>query len=131
MNHELLHVLVLEPNLLQCDLIKVTLTRYAMHPIICRETGTLRRQLLEHRPDLLLIDTYLPGQNGLELIGQLNLEGLLGRTRVFFLSSMGFPEIVHKAAKLGASGFLVKPLNPELLVTRILKVFDRAGQLAM
>jgi DNA-binding NarL/FixJ family response regulator len=82
--------------------------------------------LLEHRPDVLLIDTYLPGQNGLELISQLTVEGKLDRTKVFFLSSMGYPEIVQKAARLGASGFLVKPLDPDLLVTRILKCFTRS-----
>jgi DNA-binding response OmpR family regulator len=129
MKREILQVLVLEPNLLQSDVIKMALTRSGMNPIICDEPGTLRRQLLEHLPDVLLIDTYLPGHNGLELISQLILEGLLGRTKVFFLSSMGYPEIVHKAAKLGASGFLVKPLNPDLLVTHILKRFNQPVQL--
>jgi DNA-binding response OmpR family regulator len=123
MSRETLHILVLEPNLLQCDLIKIALARNNMTPIICQEASALRRQLLEHRPEVLLIDTYLPGQNGLDLISQLTTEGLLGRTRVFFLSSMGYPEIVQKAAKLGAAEFLVKPLNPDLLVTRILKCF--------
>jgi DNA-binding NarL/FixJ family response regulator len=80
---------------------------------------------------VLLIDTYLPGQNGLDLISQLTTEGLLGRTRIFFLSSMGYPEIVQKAAKLGAAGFLVKPLDPDLLVSRILKCFARSEQLPM
>jgi two-component system response regulator (stage 0 sporulation protein A) len=76
-------------------------------------------------PDVLLIDTYLPGQNGLDLIGQLNSEVLLKRTKVFFLSSLGFPEVVQKAAQIGASGFLVKPLDPDLLVTRIRKCFPQ------
>jgi len=131
MNREILQILVLEPNLLQCDLIKVALARNGMNPVICKEPGALRRYLQEGRPDVLLIDTYLPGQNGLELISQLALEGLLGRTRVFFLSSLGFPEIVHKAAKVGASGFLVKPLDPDLLVSRILKCFQEPEQLCM
>jgi CheY-like chemotaxis protein len=129
MKREILQVLVLEPNLLQSDVIKMALTRSGMNPIICDEPGILRRQLLEHLPDVLLIDTYLPGHNGLELINQLVLEGLLRRTKVFFLSSMGYPEIVRKAAKLGASGFLVKPLNPDLLVTHILKHFNQPVQL--
>jgi DNA-binding response OmpR family regulator len=131
MKRETLHVLILEPNLLQCDLIKVALTRNGMTPIICGEPAALRQQLLEHLPDVLLLDTYLPGHNGLDLISQLTLEGLLGRTRVFFLSSMGYPEIVQKAAKLGASGFLIKPLNPDLLVSRILKCSNRSGQLPL
>ena len=124
MKRDTLHVLVLEPNHLQRDLIKMSLARNKMKAIVCNDPDSLRQQLLEHMPDVLLIDTYLPGRNGLDLIDQLNSEVLLQRTKVFFLSSMGYPEIVQKAARLGASGFLVKPLNTDLLVNRILDSFD-------
>ena len=125
MKREMLSVLILEPNPLQCDLLKMALTRSSMKPIVCNQPAALRQYLVQHMPDVLLIDTYLPGQNGLDLIAQLNSEVLLKRTRVFFLSSLGFPEVVQKAAQIGASGFLVKPLDPDLLVTRIRKCFDQ------
>jgi DNA-binding NtrC family response regulator len=131
MKRETLSILVLEPNALQCDLIKLALIRHRMNPIICNQSTALRQQLVQHLPDVLLIDTYLPGQNGLDLIGQLNSEILLKRTKVFFISSMGFPEIVQKAAKMGASGFLIKPLNPDLLVNHILKCFGRSEEFSM
>lgn len=121
MKRETPTVLILEPNALQCDLIRMALLRGGMNPILCSQPANLRRQLLERAPDALLIDTYLPGRNGLELIGELNSETLLERTKVFFLSSLGFPEIVQKAAQIGASGFFVKPLDPDLLVSRIQK----------
>ncbi len=124
MNRESLSVLVLEPNPLQSSLIRLALTRNRINPIICDEPAALRQHLLNHRPDVLLIDTYLPGQNGLELVDALQAEVLLQRTKVFFISSMGYPEIVSKAAKLGASGFLVKPIDPDVLVSRILKSFN-------
>jgi DNA-binding response OmpR family regulator len=120
MKRETLSVLVLEPNAMQCDLIKLALTRHHMNPIICGQLSSLKQQLVQHIPDVLLVDTCLPGMNGLDLIGQLNAEVLLKRTKVFFISSLAFPEIIHKAAKMGASGFLVKPLNPDLLAARIL-----------
>jgi PleD family two-component response regulator len=128
MNRETLSVLVLEPNALQCDLIKMALIRNRMNPIICNEPSRLRQHLIELMPDVLLIDTYLPGQNGLDLIGELNSEILLKRTKVFFISSLGFPEIVQKAVQMGASGFLVKPLNPDLLITRIQNCFKQPRQ---
>ena len=129
MKREMLSVLVLEPNALQCDLIKLALIRHSITPIICNQPTNLRQQLVQHLPDVLLIDTYLPGLNGLDLISQLNSEVLLKRTKVFFISSLAFPEIVQKAAKMGASGFLVKPLNPDLMVTRILSSLGRSTQL--
>jgi DNA-binding response OmpR family regulator len=129
MKHETLSILVLEPNLLQCDLIKLALIRHSMNPIICDQPTALRQQLAQHLPDVLLVDTYLPGMNGLDLIDQLNSEVLLKRTKVIFISSMGFPEIVQKAVKMGASGFLVKPLNPDLMAARILSCFGRSVEL--
>lgn len=128
MKRETPSVLILEPNALQCDLIKLALIRHRMNPIIC-QPDSLRQKLVQHLPDVLLIDTYLPGLNGLDLIDQLNSEVLIKRTRVFFISSLAFPEIVQRAAQMGASGFLVKPLNPDQLVTRILNSLGRPGQL--
>ena len=131
MKRETLSVLVLAPNALQCDLIKLALIRHSMNPIICDRPASLREKLVQHLPDVLLIDTHLPGLNGLDLIDQLNSEVLLNRTKVFFISSLAFPEVVQKAAKIGASGFLVKPLNLDLMAARIQKCFGRAVEVAM
>ncbi len=128
MKREKLSILILIPNRLQCDLVRMALLRSSMNPIVCEKPSTLRQQLLQHLPDVLLIDTYLPGQNGLELIGELNSEVILNRTKVMFVSSLGFTEIVQKAAQVGASGFFVKPLNPDLLVKRIQNCFDQHSQ---
>jgi DNA-binding NtrC family response regulator len=130
MKREILSVLILEPNSLQCDLLKMALSRSGMKPIICDQPAALRGHLVQHMPDVLLIDTYLPGQNGLDLVAQLNSEVLLKRTKVFFLSSHGFPEVVQKAARIGASGFLVKPLDPDLLITRIQGCFSHPEKYA-
>jgi DNA-binding response OmpR family regulator len=125
MKRESPSVLVLEPNPLQRALIQTTLTRHQITPIICQDPRNLRQQLIDHLPDALLIDTYLPGHNGLDLIDQLNSDILRQRTKIFFLSAMGYPEIIQKAAKLGASGFLVKPFDPDLLVNRLRNSFDQ------
>ena len=119
MKRDMPSVLILEPNALLCDLIKMTLLRSQMNPIVCNQPSALREQLVQRLPDVLLIDTYLPGQNGFDLIRELNSEVLLNRTKFFFISALGFPEIVQKAAKMGASGFFVKPLNPDVLVSRL------------
>ena len=123
-----LSVLILEPNALQCDLIKMSLARHGMRPILCDGPDDLRRQLSESLPDVLLIDTHLPGWNGLDLVAELTTEVLLRRTRIFFISSMGYPEVVQRAAKMGASGFLVKPLNMDLLIGRIREACQPAGR---
>ena len=128
MKRETPSILILEPNPLQCDLIRMALTRSQMNPIVCDQPSALRQHLVQYMPDVLLIDTYLPGQNGLDLISQLHSEVLLKRTKVFVLSSLGFPEVVQKAAQIGASGFLVKPLDPDLLIARIRSCFRQSEE---
>ena len=125
MRREIPSILILEPNPLQCDLLRLALTRSGMKPIVCGQPAALRQYLVQYMPDVLLIDTHLPGHNGLDLISQLHSEVLLKRTKVFFLSYLGFPEVVQKAVQIGASGFLVKPLDPDLLVTRIQNCFTQ------
>jgi PleD family two-component response regulator len=125
MKRDMLSVLILIPNILQCDLIKMILLRNQMRPIVCDRPESLHQQLLQAVPDVLLIDTHLPGHNGLELISQLYSDVKLKRTKVLFVSSLGFPEVVQRAAQIGASGFLVKPIDPDLLVTRIRSCFTR------
>jgi DNA-binding response OmpR family regulator len=120
-----LTVLVVEPIILQGDLIKLALARHSMQVTVCRDPATIREFLGHQIPDLILVDTHLPGQNGLDLVSDLMAEGLLAKTKVFIISSLGYPEIVQKAVKLGASDFLVKPLDTELLATRILRCFSR------
>ena len=118
MKREMPSVLILIPNSLQCDLVKMALLRGQMQPVVCTKPEALREQLVQIMPDVLLIDTHLPGHNGLDLVRDLTSD-ILQRTKIFFISSLGFPEVVQKAAQIGASGFLVKPLNPDLLVSRI------------
>lgn len=123
MKRETLSVLILIPNALQCDLVRMALVRGQMKPIVCDKPESLREQLMQTIPDVLLIDTHLSGHNGLDLVSQLSSSVLLKHTKVFFVSSLGFPEVVQKAAQIGASGFLVKPLNPDLLVSKIQNCF--------
>jgi len=125
MNRDIPSVLILEPNALQCDLIQLALTRHHLTPIVCHRPEDLRQHLSDHLPDVLLVDTHLRGQNGLDLVGEIMSDTLLDRTKIFFISSLAFPEIIQKAAKIGASGFLVKPLNVDLLVARILTSLGR------
>ncbi len=125
MTRKKLSVMILEPNALQCDLITMTLARNAIQPIICENPTEIRQMLLQHKPDLLLVDIHLPGQNGLDLVSELNAEAYLKKMKVFIISSLGYPEIVQKAAKAGATDFLVKPLAPDLLVDRIRRYFDQ------
>src|SRR5260370_28335697 len=66
--------------------------------------------------DLILSDVVMPGNSGLDLLGDLTEAGL--KTPIVLISGQANIEMAVKATKLGALDFLGKPLSTEkLLVT--------------
>jgi DNA-binding response OmpR family regulator len=115
-------VLVLEPDALQRDLIVMALKRSGFAAVVCETSAEVAGYLLAHKPALLILDLYQIDKNGLDLLEELTQSGLIILTRVIVVSSMGFPEIVSRAKRLGAADFLVKPLNSDLLLERVRRV---------
>jgi CheY-like chemotaxis protein len=67
-------------------------------------------------PSLMLVDLQLPGMSGFELLEWIRSNGLLTRLRVGVLSGMEHEDDISKAARFGASFYLVKPHSFEDLV---------------
>ena len=81
----------------------------------------LDREVAE--PGCLLLDNYMPGMNGLEL-----LEALLEREGHFptvMMSGAADVDSAVKAMKLGANDFLEKPFGAEELLTALSSAWDR------
>jgi two-component system nitrogen regulation response regulator NtrX len=72
------------------------------------------RMLRAKRPDLILLDVWMPGMDGLEVL-QLIQKEFPGQ-RVVMMSGHGNIETAVRATKLGAYDFVEKPLNLDKLV---------------
>src|SRR3954470_3307773 len=64
-------------------------------------------------PQAVLLDLRMPGLDGFEVLAKYRSEG--GTAPVIALSAMDEKEAVVKAMRLGASDYLVKPIEPEEL----------------
>jgi FixJ family two-component response regulator len=72
--------------------------------------------------DCLVTDINMPGMDGLALHEELNR---LGRAfPVIIMTAFPTPEAKERAAKLGATAFLTKPLDPDQLLECIESAFD-------
>lgn len=71
---------------------------------------------LAAQPDIQLVvcDVNMPRMNGLEF-----LEQAPKQLPVLMLTTEGQPDVVKRARTLGAKGWLLKPLKPELLLSTI------------
>lgn len=72
--------------------------------------------------DLLLLDIWLPGKDGLELLA--NVKERWPELAVIMISGHGTIETAVKATKLGAFDFLEKPLNLEKVILTIRHALD-------
>lgn len=71
------------------------------------------------RPSLLLLDLNLPKAHGLETLRWIREQTPLRDLPVVVLSSAVEPKDVKRAASLGVTRFVTKPLSPRTLADRI------------
>lgn len=81
------------------------------------------------RPDVIVMDMYMPGCNGLELASILRQDEELADTPILFLSAETSLQRQSLAMDLGGDDFLTKPVMPELLQASVLAKAKRARML--
>ena len=82
-----------------------------------REAVTSAQQL---RPDVVLMDIRMPGMDGLEATRRLMTNP--NPPRVLILTTFDLDEYVYNALRAGASGFLLKDVQPEQLADAVRQV---------
>jgi two-component system chemotaxis response regulator CheY len=71
---------------------------------------------------LLLCDVNMPRMSGLDLLASLAGRGSAPPFPVVMLTTDGHPELIARAKGLGAKGWMVKPVKPEILVATVKKL---------
>lgn len=117
-------ILLLIPEVLQRDLARLALQRAGFEVLLAHQPAELPDLLKQQRPDALLLDLFLHGVNGLDVLEKLKGEDQLGETKVFVVSRLAFPEVVLRAREMGVADFFVKPLDAETLTERISRVLQ-------
>ena len=77
------------------------------------------------RPDLVLLDLMLPGIDGFEVCKQLKGDPLCRHVPVMLLSSKDELGVRIEGFETGAEDFIVKPVNPLELKSRIKMILRR------
>jgi len=92
-----------------------------------REAVDLARAL---RPDVVLMDIRMPHLDGLEATALITGDPDLAGTRVVVLTTFELDEYVFGALRAGASGFLLKDVEPQALIDAVRVVADGQALLA-
>jgi DNA-binding NarL/FixJ family response regulator len=83
-----------------------------------------------HRPDVILMDIRMPDMDGLEATSRIIEEATDWEVRVLILTTFDPDEYVYKALRAGASGFVLKDIPPQELVTAVRTVAEGGALLA-
>lgn len=71
------------------------------------------------QPCLVLLDLHMPGTTGFEVLAWIRSRAELADLPVLVFTSSSLPADVERATSLGASGYLVKPMNLKQLVEMV------------
>ena len=86
----------------------------------CQDGTETLRAVRQHRPDVLLLDIRMPAPDGLQVVRQLQGEGL--PTRIVLLTAELEDDTVLEAVRLGVQGVVLKEMAPQMLMECVRKV---------
>ena len=120
-------ILVVDDDQLMRVMLRDALTAAGFGVILAADGVSALHYFASESPDLVLLDLIMPGKNGCETCRDLRKLPAGEYTPVLMLTSLNNADSIHRAFEAGATDFISKPVNFELLVHRV-RYMLRASQ---
>jgi len=114
------HILVVDDEADIRSLLKEILAEEGYSVQVAADGDEARKCYAERLPDLVLLDIWMPGTDGITLLGEWASGGL--KSAVVIMSGHGTVDTAVEATRLGAFDFIEKPLS----LTKLLRTVQRA-----
>ena len=109
-------ILIIDDEKDNTEIIKDILEDVSYSIMLARSAAEAKAVLAANDFDLILMDVWMPGQDGISLLSEWYSEGF--NTPVVMMSGHAEPSDIVRAMKLGAVDFLKKPLHDFLPILR-------------
>ena len=109
-------ILIIDDEKDNTEIIKDILEDVSYTTMLARSAAEAKAVLAGNDFDLILMDVWMPGQDGISLLSEWYSEGF--NTPVVLMSGHAEPSDIVRAMKLGAVDFLKKPLHDFLPILR-------------
>ena len=118
-------ILVVEDSRVALTQIQRALKQHGIDSHTIPNPATLFEAIEEYRPDLILMDMYMPACNGVEATRALRQLSAYQAIPIIYLSSETDVGLQVEALRLGGDQFLTKPFNPVLLAATAKTTIER------
>lgn len=119
-------VLIVEDDDFQRKLLAQLLEGQKLELVFATSGTEALASLRRHRPDLVLMDVNLPGMDGVETTRRIKSVEQLAAVPVVMITGQSEKSVVVESLKAGASDFVVKPFDKDVLRAK-LGAFLKAG----
>lgn len=102
-------ILLADDDRLNLKLLQVTLEEAGFDVVTTASGGAAIQEFQRARPDLVMVDVIMPDMSGLEVLSAIRAKD--PSLAIIIMTGRGNEEMAVEAMKLGASDYLVKPLN--------------------
>ena len=116
------NILIIDDEKDNTEIIKDILEDVNYSTMLARSAAEAKVILAANHFDLILMDVWMPGQDGISLLSEWHSEGF--DTPVVMMSGHAEPSDIVKDMKLGAVDFLKKPLHDFLPILRNIMTSD-------
>lgn len=109
------------------EVIKIILEQAHYHVTTICNGRAIQKKIKEYQPDVILLDIWMPGISGKEIITLLKRDKQLSHIPIIVISALSDTEKI--AQKYGADDFLPKPFEAENLLALVKKYSSEAYKL--
>ena len=118
-------ILIVDDDPCITDFYSAVLRSAGMEVVVLHDPGDIFNVLAEHRPDLLLMDVYMPKCSGPQLAQIVRQESMYIDMPIVFLSTENNMDKQLDAVSFGADDFLTKPMPASYLISSISSRVER------
>ena len=116
--------LIVDDDAFSCELMANVLAQLGAKHIFSAQDGASARQLAQqHQPDFILLDVYMPDQDGWDFLKQ--VREFLPKVSVLMITGSMLPADFTKSMDLRADGYCIKPVLPDVLLKALGKAKRR------
>jgi two-component system OmpR family response regulator len=123
--HDMKSILIVDDDKEILQLLKSFLSRHGYQAYIAERTEMADKLLQSQKPDLLILDVMMPGEDGLAYCRRVRAENNIP---IVMLTALGEETDRIVGLELGADDYLPKPFNPRELLARVKAVLRRSNE---